>query len=41
MEKYRDFYVDSIDKNKYKLGRKKTINLNQLDCILFRKDPSC
>ena len=34
-----DFYIDSINKNKYKLGRKKSINLNQLDCILFRKDP--
>ena len=34
-----DFYIDSINKNKYKLGRKNSINLNQLDCILFRKDP--
>mgnify|MGYP001229910769 CR=1 FL=1 len=34
-----NFYIDSINKKKYKIGRKKHINLNTLDCILFRKDP--
>ena len=37
--KVSDIYIDSINKKKYKLGRKKNINLNQLDCILVRKDP--
>ena len=34
-----DFYIDSLYTNKYRLGKKKIMNLNKLDCILFRKDP--
>tara|TARA_Y100000992_G_scaffold154989_1_gene103529 strand:+ start:3450 stop:4367 length:918 start_codon:yes stop_codon:yes gene_type:complete len=37
--KVYDFYIDSLNKRKYKLTNKKIINLNQLDCIFFRKDP--
>lgn len=37
--KVADFYIDSLNKRKYKLSNKKTINLNQVNCILFRKDP--
>ena len=37
--KVSDFYIDSLNKRKYKLSNKKIINLNKIDCILFRKDP--
>ena len=37
--KVSDFHIDSLNKRKYKLSNKKIINLNQLDCIFFRKDP--
>jgi glutathione synthase len=37
--KVSDFYIDSLNQRKYVLSNKKVINLNQLDCILFRKDP--
>ena len=37
--KVSDFYIDSLNKKKYKLSNKKIINLNLLDCIFFRKDP--
>lgn len=34
-----DIYISSLNKREYKLHKKKKINLNQLDCIFFRKDP--
>ena len=37
--KVADFYIDSLNKRKYEMSNKKIINLSQLDCIFFRKDP--
>ena len=37
--KVSDFNIDSLNKRNYKLSNTKTINLNKLDCIFFRKDP--
>jgi len=34
-----DVQINSIRKSEYTLSKRKYINLNKLDCILFRKDP--
>ena len=34
-----DVQINSIRKSEYEFTKRKNINLNKLDCILFRKDP--